>query len=59
MGRVPSFTIVSNELWTTAVFDYETQSSYSIRLRASDATGWSYEKNFTVVINDIDDDPRT
>ncbi len=50
-----SFTIVGDELQSGASFDYETQSSYSIRVRTTDAGGLYTEDTFTVSINDLDD----
>jgi hypothetical protein len=50
-----SFTIVGNQLRTAAVFDYEAQSSYSIRVRTTDAGGLSFEKVLTVTVTNIDE----
>jgi hypothetical protein len=49
------FTIEGNRLCTAARFDYETQSSYSIRVRTTDAGGLFYEKAFTISVGDLDD----
>ncbi|MEN6494052.1 MAG: SdrD B-like domain-containing protein, partial [Thermoguttaceae bacterium] len=38
------FTIVGNELRTAASFNYETKSSYSIRVRTTDSGGLYYEE---------------
>jgi len=35
------------------VFDYETKSSYSIRVRTTDSGGLYFEKQFTITINDV------
>ena len=48
------FTISNNQLKANKVFDYETKSSYSIRVRTSDAGGLYYEKSLTVNINNLD-----
>ncbi len=48
-----SFSIVSGELRSAAVFDYETKSSYSIRVRTTDAGGLNTENTFTINVNDI------
>ncbi len=37
--------------------DYETKSSYSIRVRSTDSGGLYYEKNFTIHITDADETP--
>jgi gliding motility-associated-like protein len=54
-----SFRIVGNELSTNAVFDYETQNTFSIRVRTTDdGTGsLTYEEIFTITINDLNDAP--
>lgn len=54
-----SFQIVGNELRTNASFDYETDNSYSIRVRSTDdGTGnlW-VEEPFTITITDANDMP--
>jgi gliding motility-associated-like protein len=51
-----SFTIDGNTLKTAAVFDYETKSSYSVRVRVTDAGGLSFEKQFTILIIDLNED---
>lgn len=51
-----SFTISGNTLRTNAVFDFETKSSYSIRVRVTDAGGLTFEKVFTINVTDVDED---
>ena len=51
-----SFTVDGSILKSAEVFDYETKSSYSIRVRVTDAGGLSYEKVFTITINDLDNE---
>lgn len=48
-----SFQIAGSQLKTAASFDYETRSSYSIRVRATDSGGQYYEKAFTVSVLDL------
>ncbi|MEW5957609.1 MAG: cadherin domain-containing protein [Chloroflexota bacterium] len=48
-----SFTVVGNILQTNAVFDYNTKSSYKIRVRTTDSGGLIYEKAFTVSVTDL------
>ncbi|MEG4109688.1 DUF4347 domain-containing protein [Microcoleus sp. S13_C5] len=50
-----AFSIVSNELRINASPDFETKSSYSIRVRTTDAGGLTYDKPLVVNINDIDE----
>ena len=42
----------TNELRTAASFDFETKSSYSIRVRSTDAGGLAIEQPFTITVND-------
>ena len=52
------FSIVGDELRTTASFDHETKSAYSVRVRVTD-TGylWS-EKIFTINVTNVNEPPR-
>ncbi len=45
-----SFYIDGNQLKTNAIFDYETKSTYNIRVRTSDYGGQAFEKTFTIMI---------
>ena len=45
-----SFNISGNKLRSSAVFDYESQSSYSVRIRTTDQGGMFFEKAFTITI---------
>ena len=47
------FTITGNQLKTNAVFDFETKNSYSIRVKTTDQSGLSYQKQLTIGINDV------
>ena len=52
-----SFTIVGNSIKTASVLDFETKSSYSIRVRVTDQGGLTFEQVFTVVVlEDTDGD---
>ena len=48
-----SFNISGNALRNSVVFDYETKSSYSIRIRSTDQGGLYFEKQFTITVNDV------
>ncbi|MBL9130646.1 MAG: choice-of-anchor D domain-containing protein, partial [Verrucomicrobiaceae bacterium] len=52
-----SFSIVSNALKITPVADFETKSSYAIRIRATDngSAAMSFEKAFTITITDVNE----
>jgi uncharacterized repeat protein (TIGR01451 family) len=52
-----SFTIAGNSLRTAAVFDYETRSSYSIRVRTTDSGALYYEEVFTITVTGVNDPP--
>ena len=45
-----SFTIVGNSIRTASALDFETKSSYSIRVRVTDQGGLTFEQVFTVVV---------
>jgi hypothetical protein len=48
-----SFTLSGNVLKTAAAFDFEAQSSYGIRVRATDSIGQSVERAFTISVEDL------
>ena len=48
-----SFTIDGTSLKTTASFDYETKSSYSIRVRVTDGRGATYEEVLTIRVTNL------
>jgi gliding motility-associated-like protein len=52
-----SFTIAENQLKATPVFDFETKTSYSVRIKTTDAGGLTYEKVFTITVNNVDESP--
>ena len=52
-----SFTIVGDELQTAASFDFETKSSYSVRIRTQDQATNGFEKAFTITVLDVNESP--
>lgn len=52
-----SFVIEGSTLKTAAVFDYETKSSYAIRLRTTDSGGLFFEQSFTITVLDVNEAP--
>jgi len=52
-----SFTIDGNELKTNSTFDFETQMSYSIRIRTTDNQGGSLEKVFNIALTNGNENP--
>ncbi len=51
------FLVVGNQLTLDGTLDYETATSHSIRLIATDAAGLSYEEVFTINVTDVDETP--
>jgi len=49
------FTITDNYLTVNVSPDFETQSSYSIRVQTTDQWGGSFEEQFTANINDLEE----
>ena len=45
------FVIVGNTLQTNAVFEFEKQKNYSIRVQTKDGKGGLFEKSFLIIIN--------
>jgi ELWxxDGT repeat protein len=52
-----SFTIESGTLKTAASFDYETKSSYAIRVRSTDQGGLWVEQTFTITVSNVNETP--
>ena len=48
-----SFNILGTNLRTSAVFDFETKSSYNICVRVTDQGGLSFDKNFAITVNNL------
>tara|TARA_R110002072_G_scaffold57849_1_gene148317 strand:+ start:11242 stop:16923 length:5682 start_codon:yes stop_codon:yes gene_type:complete len=51
------FAIDGDNLVTAATFDFETQSSYSVRIQSSDAVGETVSQSFVITVIDINDAP--
>ena len=47
------FTIEGNTLKTAASFDFETKSSYTVRVRSTDRNGAFAEQSFTISVSDV------
>ena len=52
-----AFSIAADQLITAAMFDYENQDIYSIRVRTTDIGGLSYEEAIGIAILDTDETP--
>jgi hypothetical protein len=53
-----SFTIGGSTVKTNAAFDFETKSSYSIRVRTTDSGALSFEKAFTISVGNLNEAPN-
>jgi len=51
------FSIDGNELKINSSPDYESKSSYNIRLKSTDSGGFSYQKEINLTLKDINEDP--
>ncbi|HEY9628940.1 MAG TPA: cadherin domain-containing protein [Coleofasciculaceae cyanobacterium] len=54
-----AFELVGNELRIKAIPDFETKPSYSIRLRTTDSTGRTFDKVFSILVNDLTEEAGT
>jgi Ca2+-binding RTX toxin-like protein len=52
-----AFNISGNTLHASNSFDFETKSSYTIRIRSTDQGGLFTEKTFTVTVTDVNEGP--
>ncbi|MGW8123720.1 Ig-like domain-containing protein, partial [Roseivirga echinicomitans] len=51
------FSITFDKLRAATIFNFETKSRYTIRVRSSDGTGSHFEKAFVITINDVNEQP--
>jgi len=52
-----SFNISLDMLYSSASFDYETKNTYSLRIRSTDASGLSAERNLIIHVTDLPENP--
>jgi hypothetical protein len=52
-----AFVIEDDQLKSAVVFDYETRSSYSIRLRTTDSGAMSFDQTLVIAVDDVNDPP--
>jgi parallel beta-helix repeat protein len=52
-----SFNIAGSSLRTSASFDFETKSSYTIRVRSTDQGGLYFEEPFTITVTNVNETP--
>ena len=51
------FNILGNQLRSSIVFDYESATTYSVRIRTTDQGGLYYEEAFTITIINVSENP--
>lgn len=52
-----AFYIEGDKLRSKRPFDFESQSSYTIRIRSTDSAGYTFGETFVIDVIDVDDDP--
>ena len=52
-----SFQISGDQLQTNAVLDFETKSSYSIRVQSTDSGSLSFDKQFVISVTNVNEPP--
>jgi hypothetical protein len=52
-----AFSVNGDQLLTNAIFDFETQSSYTVRVRSTDQGGLWTEKQFAIWVDDVNEFP--
>ncbi|WOK05635.1 T9SS type A sorting domain-containing protein [Imperialibacter roseus] len=52
-----SFTIGGDKLLSDAVFDFETKTSYTVRIQTKDLAGAVFSESFSITITDVNDAP--
>ena len=53
-----SFSILDSSLILTTSANFEVKNSYSIRCKVTDAGGLSFEKDFIITVNDLNEQPK-
>jgi hypothetical protein len=51
------FNVENGELFVLETLDFETKKSYSLRLKATDKGGLTYEESFVISITDVNENP--
>jgi hypothetical protein len=52
-----AFYILGTSLRTSTVFDFETKSTYNICIRVTDQGGLTFDKNFVITVNNLNEAP--
>ncbi|MEQ1829828.1 MAG: Ig-like domain-containing protein, partial [Pirellula sp.] len=53
-----TFTVVGGQLKANTAFDFESQNSYSIRVRTTDAGGLTFEQALNLIVTDVNEAPQ-
>lgn len=56
-GDMSAFTLSGDQLLTAGPFDFETRSNYQITVRSTDAGGLSFDKTFTIPVENVNEAP--
>ncbi|MCF7890161.1 cadherin domain-containing protein [Candidatus Bipolaricaulota bacterium] len=56
-GDTGSFRINDVQLETAREFDYESQTTYTVQVQSDDGNGGTYDRTFTISVNDVNDKP--
>ena len=54
-----AFSLTGNQLQTATAIDFETKSSYAIRIRTTDAAGLNFENAFTITVVNVNEAPTS
>jgi len=57
IGDATAFSISGNQLKTKAAFNFESKSSYSVRVRTTDQGGLSVDKDLTIGVTNVNEAP--
>ncbi|MEP1097761.1 MAG: cadherin domain-containing protein [Cyclobacteriaceae bacterium] len=52
-----AFSVFGTNIRTAFAFDFETKPSYSVRVQSDDQNGGTFEEQFTITVNDVNDAP--
>ncbi|MBL8813567.1 MAG: cadherin domain-containing protein, partial [Planctomycetaceae bacterium] len=57
LGDNAAFNVSGTSLRANTSFDFETKNSYSVTVRVTDAGGLSFDKQFTISVTDVNENP--
>lgn len=53
------FTVTGTQLLLAAALDFETKTSHSVTIRATETGGLTYDETFTITVTDVDEAPAS